>query len=226
VQLVVPYSSSARSRDFVVVRRSNVIVRAKGSGLVRYVDAATAAVVAARGAADERAAVALLARPLQRALVTADDLVAAHMHAPPRGAAVVARALEHLLVGVRSAGEVDARCLVESSRVLPQVRWNTWLRLPDGGSLVCVDGLIRDAGIVLEVNGRQYHAWALDFEDTEARQLRLTSCGLVVAPLTPRRMRIARREVLHELERTYLASRGRGLPPGVELVSAPRWIAA
>jgi hypothetical protein len=169
VHVVAPYDSGVRSRDYVVVRRSDVIVVGGRGAIASYVDPATAAVVAARRLSIQRAVVGLLSRPLQTDQVTLDDLVAAHMHAPPRNCRLVSRALEELAAGVRSAGESIAHELFARSTVLPPILWNRWLRLPDGGGLVCVDGLIVDAGMVLEINGRDYHAWALAFEDTEAR---------------------------------------------------------
>ena len=227
VHLVVPYDSGARSRDFVVVRRSHAIVLGGSGSVASYVDAATAVVMAARHTKTERAAVALLSRPLQTGRVTLDDLHAAHMHATPRGARLVARALSQLDDGVRSGGESTAHRLFRRSTVLPAVRWNRWMQLPDGGPLVCVDGLIEDAGMVLEINSRTYHAWALTFEDTEARQLRLTSAGLVVAPITPRQAQVDGDTVLRQVERTYQLNAGRGLPPGVTIVDDPsrRWAA-
>ena len=221
VHVVVPYDSGARSRDFVVVRRSELIVVGGRGAVASYVDAATAVVVAARRIADDRAAVGLLARPLQTGDVTLDDLLAAHMHAPPRGSRKVGRALDQLTVGVRSGGESAAHRLLAGSRVLPTVRWNRWLRLPDGGGLVCVDGLIEDAGMVLELNSRRYHAWAMAFEDTEARQLRLVAADLVVAPMTPRRVRVEGPAMLRDVEQAYLANAGRGMPAGVEIVDDP-----
>jgi hypothetical protein len=221
VHVVAPYESGARSRDFVVVRRSGVIVRGGRGAVASYVDAATAAVVAGRRLSTDRAVVALLSRPLQTGKVTLDDLVAAHMHAPPRGSRRVGRALDELSAGVRSGGESVARALFARSTVLPPVLWNRWLRLPDGGPLVCADGLLVDAGMVVEVNSKRYHAWALAFEDTEARQLRLTAAGLVVAPITPRRVMVDGAGVLRDVEQTYLLHAGRGLPAGVELVEDP-----
>jgi len=221
VHIVAPYETGARSRDFVVVRRSDIIVTGGRGAVAPYVDAATAAVVAARRAADDRAAVALLSRPLQTGTVTFDDLAIAHMHAPPRGCRQVDRAIDQLAVGVRSPGEAIAHRLFAASKVLPQIRWNCWLRLPDGGPLVCVDGLIADAGLVLEINGRAYHAWALAFEDTESRQLRLVAADLIVAPVTPRRLLVEGQAVLREVERAYVANAGRGLPAGGEVVAEP-----
>jgi len=140
VHIVVPHESGARSRDFVVVRRSGLIVRGGQGQVASYVDAATAAVMAARRTSNDRAAVALLSQPLQVGLVTLEDLFVVIMRRPPRGARRVARALEQLAAGVRSAGESIARDLFAHSVVLPKVQWNRWLRLPDGGPLVCATG--------------------------------------------------------------------------------------
>ena len=226
VHVVVPYESKARSRDFVVVRRSNLIVFGDQTGVASYVDAATAVVAAARRLRSERAAVGMLSRPLQTGLVTLDDLEAAHIHAPPRNARLVRAALDQLGAGVRSSGESVAQRLLARSEILPQILWNRWLQLPDGGPLMCADGLIVEAGLVLEVNSKTYHAWALTFEDTEARQLRLTSAGLVVAPFTPRLAMVDGQRVLRDVEHAYLRHAGRGLPTGVEMVSEPRWRSA
>lgn len=144
VHVVAPSDSGARSRQFVVVRRSDVIVAGGRGSVASYVDAA-----------------------------------------------------------------------------LPPILWNCWLRLPDGGALVCADGLIADAGMVIEVNSKRYHAWALAFEDTEARQLRIVAADLVVAPVTPRRMMVDGDALLRELEQVYLLNAGRGMPTGVEIVADP-----
>ena len=226
VHVVVPHTSSLRSTGFVRVRRSSFIVLGPGSSLVRYVDAATAAVVAARSMTSERAIAALLGRTLQRGVVTEDDLLAAHVHASPRGAGPVTAVLEQLLVGIRSAGELDAARLIGTSRILPPPSWNVWLRLADGGPLISPDALIEDAAMVVEVNGKRYHAWGLAFEATEARQLRLEAAGLTVAPLTPRRMAVAGPQALTELEAVYRRLAGRGMPPGVEIVRRPGEAAA
>jgi hypothetical protein len=218
VQVVVPYDHPARTTSFVTVRRSRLVPAAPGTHWVRYVDLATALVVAARGIRDPRRVTELLSRPLQQGRVTVDDLLAAHLHAPIRGSRIVTRVLEQLCAGIRSPGEADARELMASSQLLPEAKWNVWLRLPDGGPLVCADALIEEAGMVVEVNGRTYHAWGLAFEETEARQLRVEAAGLTVAPLTPRRIDVAGPESLRHLEAIYLRLAGRGMPPGVEIV--------
>jgi hypothetical protein len=217
VQVVVPYNHPARSTSFVRVRRGHNVTSVPDGHWVRYVDLATALVIAARDMRDSRRVTALLARPLQQELVTVDDLIAAHVHAPPRGSRLVGYVLDQLCVGIRSPAEADARDLMSLSLVLPPARWNVWLRLPDGGPWVCADALIEEAGMVVEINGRTYHAWGLAFEDTEARQLRLEAAGLTVAPLTPRRIAVAGPQALRELEAIYRRLAGRGMPPGVEI---------
>jgi hypothetical protein len=217
VHLVAPYGASVRTRDFVVVRRSDHLVVGGRSERLGYVDAATAVAVAARGMS-EAAAAGLASRALQRRLVTVDDLVAAHMHAPPKGSAGLSKALEGLAVGVRSAAELDARRLVARSRVLPEPLWNCWLDLGDGGPLISPDALWPHAALMQETNGRDYHAWALAFEQMQARHDRATAAGLVVLHVTPRQLRREPDRILDLLERSYLRYAGRGLPAGVRIV--------
>ena len=220
VQVVVPYGHPARTTSFVTVRRSRIVPAVPSPHWVRYVDLATALVMAARDMRDPRRVTDMLSRPLQQGLVTIDDLLAAHLHAPSRGSRIVGTVLEQLCAGIRSPAEADARELMGGSVVLPEARWNAWLRLPDGGPLVCADALFEDAGMIVEINGRTYHAWGLAFEETEARQLRVEAAGLTVAPLTPRRMTIARAESLRHLEAIYRRLAGRGMPPGVQIVQS------
>ncbi|MFL6239174.1 MAG: hypothetical protein ACJ735_06765 [Actinomycetes bacterium] len=46
----------------------------------------------------------------------------------------------------------------------------------------------------------------------------MTAAGLVVLHNSPARLRNHGRQALAEYERAYLGYRGRGLPPGVELI--------
>jgi hypothetical protein len=218
VHLVVPGDSSARSRDFVVVRRALAEIEVGDRGLVQYVDPATAAIVAARNSRNARDSIALLSRLLQQGTVTAADLRQARDRIGDKWCRPVDAALLAVGVGIRSPAEEDMRRLVSTSRALPEPLWNQWLELPDGGPDVCVDGLWVDAGLVNEVIGKKYHAWGERYDDTNARNERLQAAGLIVCEATPTRIRREGPIVLAQLEQTYLIHRGRGLPPGVRLL--------
>jgi hypothetical protein len=114
-------------------------------------------------------------------------------------------------------GEADFRALAEASVVLPEVKYNVWLRFPDG-RLLCIDALVKSSAVVHETNGRVAHAREDLFEDMQARHDFLTTHGLVALHNTPRRISTRGREVISEFERTHLRYEGRGMPDGVEIV--------
>lgn len=221
VHVVVPWPSSVKSRDFVVVRQASAEIVVGSRGAVPYVDAGTALIVAARNARSPRAAIAVLSRGLQMGLVTEAALSTARASIGDKYCRPVDEALVSVGIGARSPAEHDARLLFGTSRILPQMLWNQWLDLGDGGYPVCVDGLIKDAGMVHEVNGRRHHAWDKSFENMHARHERLGAAGLIVVPSTPLRIRRSGAVVLNNLERTYLQHAGRGMPTKVRLIDPP-----
>jgi hypothetical protein len=218
VHVVTPWGSRARSRDFVVVRRSLAEVIVSSRGRVPYVDPATALVVGARGARFERQATALLSRGLQQGIVDLGQLRDARDRIGHKWCGAVDAALRAVGVGLRSPAEKDARDLILTSRILPEPLWNQWLDLGDGGSPVCVDALWKDASMVHEVNGKRYHAWAEQFVDMHARNKRLTAAGLVAIGSAPVEIRTQRPATLDGIERTYARNAGRGMPAGITLI--------
>ena len=221
VHVVVPFGRPARTASFVVVRRSVGEINIGSRGLVPYVDAATAFVVAARTARTDRQAIATLSRGLQEGLVTTHDLARAREAIGDKWCRGVDSALVAVGVGLRSPAERDTRDLVLSSRALPEPLWNQWLDLGDGGPPICSDALWIEAGMMHETNGRQYHAWGLAFEDMQRRHDRATAAGLIALHNSPSRIRRAGPAVLRELEQTYARYAGRGLPSGVVLLDPP-----
>jgi hypothetical protein len=218
VNIVVATDSPLRDQGFVRVRRTRSMPRGVGGDVVRYVDLATALVVTAQQL-PERPAAALLAEAVQRRRVEVDDLEQAMAVAPRRGRDQVRRSLDELHAGIRSVAEGDVRRIVARSSTLPEPMWNAMLRLPCG-RLVSPDALWRTAGLVHETNGVRFHAWASDFESMQERHDAMTAARLVVLHNAPRRLHIAPAAVLAELERCFVASYGRGLPAGVDLVPA------
>jgi hypothetical protein len=183
-------------------------------------------VVAARNLRRDRDAIGLLSRGLQLGHVTENELRAARERIGDKWCRGVDAALLAVGVGLRSPAERDNHDLIVGSRVLPEPLWNQWLDLGDGSGPVCTDALWVTAGMVDEVNGRRYHAWAERFESTEERRTRLVAAGLVVTGCTAIQLRRQPQVVLERKERTYLRNAGRGMPDGVRLVEPPRLRAA
>ena len=151
VHIVVPRDSGARSTKFVVVRRACAEIRIGARGLVPYVDAATALIVAARHARTVSAAIAILSRGLQTQLVEVATLVEAREAIGDKYCRDVDQALLAVGVGLRSPAEKVNHDLILSSRVLPEPLWNQWLDLGDGGPEICADALWEGAGMLEEV---------------------------------------------------------------------------
>jgi hypothetical protein len=218
VHAVVPWGEPARTQGFVVVRRTRSPIHTVDTERVRYVDAATAVVIAARSMRRQRSAVAAISEVLQRRLTTYDDLVRAHVQGPPRGARIVRCALESLSTGAASAPEVGFLELVAMSSVLPTPLCNVLLRLPCG-RLISPDALFLSSGVIHETNGRRAHARADLFEDMQERHDVLTAAGFTVLHNSPGRLQRQPRAIMSEVERCHLRNDGRGLPPGVTIVT-------
>lgn len=217
VYVVVPAASPVRSRGFVVVRRSAAPYGVTATRLLRYIHPADAVIAAARRKSSERNTLALLSDAVQRNVTTHAELTRAHVQGSPRNARLTGEALAHVRDGVRSAPEGRFKILAGASLVLPPLLYNRRLRLP-GGQIVVPDALAVDAALVHEVNGRRAHARDDLFDDMQLRHELMTTAGLTVLHTPPARLDRAGREVLTNVERCYLRLRGRGLPPGVELL--------
>ena len=151
---------------------------------------------------------ALLCELVQRRRATISDL-ARELEVAPRGGLATARqAIADVLAGCRSAPECELRDLIRRSRVLPEPRWNKALPgyRPSGGhSRIIPDCCWPEARLVVEVNSTQFHKLGLGPERTEQRLARYAELGWLVIPLSPYRIRTDPKEVLRQLEATYLA---------------------
>ena len=217
VRVVAPWHGCARSYGYVRVRRTVRPIVTRSTHRLRYVDPAAAVIAACRLMKSERAVVAALSDAVARGVVTEPDLLRAHALGSPRNARLTGAALEHVVAGVRSAPEADARTILDASDVLPQPAYNWLLELP-GGRRISPDALFPDAGLIHETNGRRAHARDDLFEDMQERHDVMTAAGLTVLHNSPRRLYRAGPQVLAEVEQCYRRLAGSGLPPGVEVL--------
>ena len=226
VQLVVPFESPARSRDWVRVRRTIADIDVLSTQQLRYVVEPMAVLVAARDTRDVDRAIDILSRALQIGRVTALELQAVREMIGDKGCGALDVALTRVGIGLRSSAENTFRDIVLSSLVLPEPLWNQWLDLGDGGQPICADGLWLSAGMLHEVNGKKWHGWGWQYESTSARTERVVAAGLISTQSTPLRLVREPAVLLVNLERTHALYDGRGMPPGVRLIDPPSWAAA
>jgi hypothetical protein len=219
VHVVVPWGSPARSRGFVVVRRTTRQPAVVSTERLRYVDAATAVIAAARRLSNDRGVLALVSDAVQRHITSPQDLMLAHVAGPPRNARRTDLALAEVIAGVRSVPEADFRRLAEASAVLPPLLYNRLVRLPSG-LVISPDALAPDAPVVHETNGRTAHRRQDLFEDMQLRHELLTDAGFTAFHTPPRRLQLHGGAVLRAVERVYVRLAGTGLPPGCMLLPA------
>jgi hypothetical protein len=223
VRVLVPAEVQVTSRDFVVVRRTVHLPMSRQLHGFPVAPLSRALVDFVARHPDERAAFAVVAAAIQQRRLRLSDLIDELATAPNRGKPKVVRSIEQLAGGLRSAAELDFRGLVVASEVLPEPLWNCLLRLP-GGELISPDGLWILAALIHEVNGRRYHAddnGQRDlFDDMQVRHDLLVTAGFTVLHNAPRRVLLQGRTVIQQVETCFLRERGKGLPPGVEIVRA------
>lgn len=223
VHVVTSFGGPVRSEHWIRVRRTIGEIDVVRRGPLRYVLPPAAVLVAGRNARSKDDAISILSRGLQTGLVSMADLQAARASIGDKGCGRVDKALVAVGAGIRSVAENDCMQWVLSSRILPAPRFNQWLDLGDGGTEVCADVLIEDAGMFHEVNGKKYHGWAERFESSHVKVERMTAAGLLPTQATAIRWRRAGREALASLERIYQMNAGRGMPAGVRLIDPPHW---
>jgi very-short-patch-repair endonuclease len=217
VDVVVPMKVRRQSTSFVRVQRSermpaDVCV----TGEIRFVMPARALADAARRMRGAREVRALIAQAVQQQRCSIEMLRIELEQGPVQGSAFLRAALEEVRDGIRSVPEGDLLRLLRRGR-LPMPVFNA--RICDNGVLIAVaDAWWPDAGVVAEVDSREYHYSAEDWQRTMKRHDRLVARGVLVLHFTPARIRTEPQAVLAEIRSALIAGRGR---PRLPLTSLP-----
>jgi hypothetical protein len=186
-------------------------------GPLRYVPLARAVADTARLVREVREVRAVVAGAVQRGKVRVSDLAGELAAGPAIGSAPLRSVLVEVADGVRSAAEADLRALIKRER-LPDPCYNP--SLYSGGELIAIpDAWWPEAGVVVEVDSREWHLSPGDWERTMARHSRLSALGIIVLHYPPSRLRAEPRVVAAEI-RSALAAGGRRVPPKVQTLSA------
>jgi hypothetical protein len=171
---------------------------------------------AARNLTSSRDVRALVAQAIQRQICSIAMLRDELQQGPINGSARLRAALAEVSDGVRSVPEGDLRILLKRGKV-PMPVFNA--RLYQGRELVAVaDAWWEDAGVAAEVDSREYHYSAEDWQGTLRRHDRLTAHGVLVLHFTPRQIRTAPEEVTTQIRAALATGRKR---PRLALTARP-----
>jgi len=211
VDVVVPEGVQRVDAGFVRLHRTVRLPRGFCvAGEIRYALPPRAVADSARWLADLGEVRAVVAGAVQRGLCPIERLVEELEEGPRQGSANLRRALAEVADGVQSAAEGQLHALIERAG-LPMPMFNP--RLFVGRVFLAKpDCWWPDAGVVAEVDSREWHLSPREWESTLARQARMAAAGIIVLHFPPSRIYRERKEVIAEIRSALAAGRGRPLP--------------
>ena len=219
VTVLVPVAQRRRSEGFVRIWATTRMPEfVFTDGAVRFAEAARAVADASRELGSFREVRAVTADAVQRRRCRLDQLTEELAHAPVRQSAWLRCALAEVVDGVRSVAEGDLRDLIRAHGLPPPV-FNA--RLYSGRDfLAMADAWWPEAGVVVEVDSREWHLSPEDWERTLRRGTRMGALGINVMHFTPRRIRTEAAMVAAEI-RSALESGRAGPRLAVRTLPAP-----
>ncbi len=213
VHLLVPACQRSRANTFATARRSTLhdpdcVTR----GAIRICSPARACVDAALAAKTVSERSAILVEAVQRGTASLDDLGEWVNRLRPRDVVTLRPALADAASGAWSLPEAELLDLLSSSTVLPETMANPALVDSSGLRLLTPDVWFDDVAMAVMVHSRAHHSEGEEWDTTVERDAGLVAAGVVVAGVTPRRIRSDPIAVLRRLEQTYLTARDRPRP--------------
>jgi hypothetical protein len=161
---------------------------------------------------------AVVAEAVQTGRCDIASLISELNAGPSTGSRALRIALAEVGAGVRSAAEADLKTLIGRSD-LEKPMYNATLYTADGTFLGIADAWWERAGVVAEVDSRQYHLSPEDYERTTARHNRLAAHGINVLHFVPSMVRRDPSSVIANLRGAI--ARGNKRPPLPIVTIAP-----
>ena len=198
IDVLVPAEIRGQSAAFVRVRRTQRMPREFAvNGEIRFAPPPRAIADTVRNMTSSRDARALVVRVIQQQRCSIQSLAAELGEGPVKGSAPLRAALTEARDGIRSVTEGDLRILLKRARI-PMPQFNA--RLYAGSTLIAVpDAWWEDAGVAAEVDSREYHFNAEDWQRTMQRHDGLVAHGVLLLHFTPRQIRTAPGEVVAQI---------------------------
>ena len=220
LDVLVPAESRRKSIGYVQIRRTT---RMPGdrytTGPIRFTAPARAVADAARGMTRFSDVQALVCEAVQRGRCTLEELVGELNEGPTPGRRWYRMALAEVSEGIRSAAEAQLKRLIDRSD-LERAMYNADLYTLDGIFLGCPDAWFSRAGVAGEVDSREYHMGAKDYEETTRRHNRMEAAGIHVLHWLPSTIKAEPGKVIADLRDAIAA--GNKCPPLPIRAIAPR----
>ena len=218
VDVLIPARRQRQSTGFVAIHLTTRLPALAGvADGIKFALAPRAVADAVRGLASLPEVRAVVAGAVQQRFCTLAQLIAELDSGPVKGSALLREALTEVSDGIRSSAEADLRRLFMTAG-LPMPMFNA--RLYQGGLLIAVaDAWWPDAGVVAEVDSREWHLSPQSWEQTMRRHYRMTSLGILVLHFSPRQVRGEPAEVVAAI-RSALRSRAGQHLVGIQTLPA------
>lgn len=210
IDVLVPASRRRHSVAFVTVHRTTRMPGRFIDGRRSYALAYRALADAARSLTDLSEVRGLVAGAVQRRECLPEMLLAELRLGETRGSARLRQVLAEVGDGIRSAAEAEFLDLIKRAR-LPMPMFNARLTRADGSFIATADAWWADAGVVAEIDSREWHLRPADWERTMRRHAEMISQGILVLHFSPRQIRSEPATVVAKIADALTAGRAR--PP-------------
>ncbi len=211
LDVLVPANLRRKSTGYVQIQRTT---RMPGdlytTGPIRFTSLARAVADAARGMTRFSDVQALVCDSVQQGRCTLEELAQELQQGPSAGGRWYRLALAEVSEGIRSAAEAQLKHLIDRSD-LDRPVYNADLYTLDGLFLGRPDAWFARAGVAGEVDSRQYHLRASDYEATTLRHNRMEAAGIHVLHWLPSTIKTEPRRVIADLRAAIVA--GNKCPP-------------
>jgi hypothetical protein len=214
IDLLIPAQQHRQAVGFVAVQRTTRMPHINvGAGGVRYAIVPRAVADAARQATNLADARAIVASAVQRGVCPLGMLVDELAAGGRNNSGLLRIAVSEVLAGARSIAEAEFQELIKRAK-LPLPLFNEPICRPDGTLIAIADAWWPDAGLVAEVDSREWHLSPADWAGTLRRHNDLTSYGLQVLHFTPGQIRHEPRSVVAAIVGALQKGTGTAAVPG------------
>jgi hypothetical protein len=205
IDVLIPATSRVQSTGFVrVVRTRRMPESFYCTRKVRFAKLPRAVADAVRGMPRLSDIRALLSEATQKGKCELKSLVQELNEGPSAGSRHFRIGLTEIGDGIRSAAEADLRTIIIRSGLEPPV-YNAELSLDDGIILGVADAWWQRAGVAAEVDSRQYHLSAADYEKTTLRHNRMQAESINMMHFLPSTLREDPDTVVRDLRKAIEA---------------------